>query len=131
MSLSSDIKLLIYSYLLTPSASCIKDEIKRCVLILGQTELHEYQTIWYVMVLYWDKYYTNEKFHFQNVNNELCKYDLMIAKQISILKRYQHKFLEKDVEQYIEKCKRDIHVIETKNNDVFSKRMYLYRNENN
>ena len=126
MSLPRDIKLLIYSYLLTPSALCIKDEIKRCSSILDQNELHDYQTIWYIMVLYWDKYYTNEQFHFQNANHVLCKYDLMIAKQISILKRYQHKFLEKDVEQYIEKCKRDIHVIETKNKDVFEKRMYLY-----
>ena len=130
MSLSSDIKLLIYSYLLTPSASCIKVEIKRCSIILDQTELHDYQTIWYIMVLYWDKYYTNEKFHFQNVNHVLCKYDLMIAKQICILKRYEHKFLEMDVQQYIENYKRDIRMIETKNKDVFEKRMYLYKNGN-
>ena len=84
------IKMMIYSYLITPSAFCIKKEITRCLSILDQSSFNDSQTIWSVMTIDWYDYYKTYKSrygYFKNTSS-LFRYDLMIAKQIHVSNLY-------------------------------------------
>jgi len=84
------IKMLIYSYLITPSAFCIKKEITRCLFILDQSSFNDSQTIWSVMTIDWYDYYKTYTSRYEYFKNtiSLFRFDLMIAKQIHVSKLY-------------------------------------------
>ena len=90
MQIPESIKMMIYSYLITPSAFCIKGEIKRCLSILDQSSFTESQTIWTVMTIDWYDYYKiyNSGYGYFKNTSSLFQYDLMIAKQIHVSNLY-------------------------------------------
>ena len=89
MMLPQFIKMKIYSYMVTPSAFCIKSEIKRCSNILNQEYLKDTQTIWSVMTIDWYDYYQNKIDIFSKPQlNFVVRHDLGIAKQMHICESY-------------------------------------------
>ena len=90
MQIPESIKMMIYSYIITPSAFCIKEEIARCLSILDQTSFNDSQTIWTVMTIDWYDYYKIYNYGYEYFKNtsSLFRYDLMIAKQIHVSNLY-------------------------------------------
>lgn len=102
------IKMLIYSYIVTPSAVCIKGEIKRCSNILNQEYLKDSQTIWSVMTIDWYDYYTNNrKMYREPLLNYVIRHDLSIAKETHICEAYDSYISDSIDDIEIKKLKRN------------------------